>query len=127
MLLISPNLGISHPPGYSNGNCELAIVDVAQLNTTFISVYRPPPPNASLSKFKDVLNRIRQHTEQNKTAGKDFSIILSGDFNFPPTVVNWIESEGSVFADPARGTSVEKVAFQLLHDLAIDLDLGSSG
>jgi hypothetical protein len=96
LTLISPDLGISHPPGYSNGNCELTIVDISQLNLTIITVYRPPPPNASLSKFKDVLNRISLHINTSKSAGKDYNMLMCGDFNFPPSIVNWIITDNCV-------------------------------
>ena len=100
LLLVSPDLGISSPTSYSNSNCEMAIVDIDKLDMTFITIYRPPPPNSSLSKFKDILNRTRQHIATNVSKGKDYNITVAGDFNFPPSIVSWIVSDDSVFADP---------------------------
>ena len=99
------------------------MVDIDKLDMTFITIYRPPPPNSSLSKFKDILNQTRQHIASNISKGKDYNITVAGDFNFPPTIVSWVVSDDSVFADPRNGISEEKIAFQLLHELAIELNM----
>ena len=51
------------------------------------------------------------------------NIILSGGFNFPPRIINWVSSDEGLFADYVEGESDEKQGFQLFLDLANEYSL----
>ena len=74
----------------SNGVCEFLIVNVHQLNTVVIVIYRPPDTGlhefgTSLSKIEEVLNNLPTPTP---------TITLMGDLNFPASAVTWEHEEG---------------------------------
>ena len=51
MILVGPDIITLSKLEYSNGNCEIAIAELPELKTAVISLYRPPIPNYSLTKF----------------------------------------------------------------------------
>ena len=114
VLLAHPGLQLSSKLTYSNGNCELIIAEAKQLELYIIVVYRPSGKNFSLRKFQDVLNKIREHTSQNDR------IILMGDFNFNPSVVNWENTNGIMHPVAQSGSSPEKQGFVALNTLSED-------
>ena len=120
LLLTSPD--IIHIPilSFTNGNCEMSITELPQLKLLIMVVYNPPPPNFSLVKFKDVLNKIRQHLS---SASNIHDLLLCGDFNFPPTVVNWIDSDEGIIAHAMPGQTDQKTAFELLIELTNEYGL----
>ena len=84
----------------------MSITELPQLKLLIMVVYNPPPPNFSLMKFKEVLNKIRQHLS---SAGNIHDLLICGDFNFPPTVVNWIDSDEGIIAHVMPGTTDQKL------------------
>ena len=67
----------------SNGICELVAIEIPDLQTVNIVVYRPPKTESKdfeiiLTKIQDIFSSFKQ---------PDPTIILSGDFNFP--FVEW--------------------------------------
>ena len=124
LLLTSPDIVAVPRKPFSNGYCELAITDMPSENLTIVVVYNPPPPKppalpeSSLEKFSEVINNIRTHL---LNTSRD--ILLCGDFNFPKDIVEWIESEEGIFAHQAPGHRPQKVAFDLLMQLANEFNL----
>ena len=91
LVLTSPSVVSTKKMSFSNGNCELLIVEVPQMESHIITIYKPPPPNYSLRKFQEILAKVRHFlTEREKS---DYKVIMLGDFNFPSHVVDWIRSE----------------------------------
>ena len=89
MLLTSPDIVTQPVLNFSNGNCKLLITEYTQLKTIIVTVYRLPVPNFALNKFFEVLDRIQQYLTQ-KEDKESVSIILTGDFNLTPRVVEWV-------------------------------------
>ena len=124
LLLASPDIIVVPKISYSNGNCEMLIVECPNLKTAIIIIYRPPNgPNFTLRKFSEIISKVQKYLHELTIKGTDLSIILTGDFNFPERVVSWISSEEGVIADAKEGSSEEKTAFKLLMDLANDYKL----
>ena len=59
MLLASPGITLLPIEKFSNGNCELLITEVPQLNTAVIVVYNPPKPNFNFHKFKEIIEKLK--------------------------------------------------------------------
>ena len=114
LLLSSP--GILCTKGekeYSNGCCELLINELPELNTTIITIYRPP--DSTRDEFSDILKRIRSYL--NSHTHKD--IIITGDFNFPSEVVEWRHMDIGIVPFPsAVRTDERKLQLQDLIDLS---------
>ena len=98
---------------FSNGNCELLITECTQLETIIVTVYRPPVPNSALNKLIEVLDIIQQKLTQ-KEDKENVRITLTGDFNSPPKVVEWVNSEEGVLPNEKPDNTPEKVALSLL-------------
>ena len=64
---------------YCNTVCEVLIVEVVKPHIFVVLVYRPP--DASLSNFFDITNRIETTLLENNASASD--ILLLGDFNLP--------------------------------------------
>ena len=109
LILTSPMLVSEKKLEFSNGNCELVIVEVPQLESYVIGIYKPPPPNYSLRKFKEIIVKVRQFLIEREK--QEYKIVMAGDFNFPSHVVEWIDSEEGVFPFPKEGRTDEKVGF----------------
>ena len=116
-LLLSRCIIASEKVKFSNGVCELLIVECAGISMDFIVVYNPPKPNFKLAKFKDIIQRIESYIENREDTGFKKNITLCGDFNFPPKVVKWVVTDDCVFPDPLDGDTDQKAAFQLFQDL----------
>ena len=83
------------------------------------AVYRPP--SASLHKFKDILSKCH-HTLSHAELDNP-NVILAGDFNFPPAVVEWEKIDDLVVPLIKPGNSVDKLSFLALQDLTGSLFL----
>ena len=68
---------------FSNGVCEILAVQVHQLNTIVIVVYRPPDTN--LNEFHPILNKLDSLLEN--LSAPTPNILLMGDLNFPASVI----------------------------------------
>jgi len=53
----------------------------------------------------------------------EYKVILAGDFNFHPKVVEWIRCDEGIFPDIKPGNTDEKLALQLLLDFTNDFEL----
>ena len=89
---------------FSNGNCKLLIAKLSQLKTVLMAEHWHPIPVFSLYLTKKV-------KEQN------IYRILAGDFNFPSTVVKWVNREEGVPPNAKSWNTPEKVAFSLLLEI----------
>ena len=98
---------------YSNGVCEIQAILVYPIKLLLFNVYRPP--DASLAKFKDVLNQVHKTLE--KLQDDDFNIFITGDFNFPPEVVIWIKSDDVTI--PVFKPSVSQVSLAFKELIAL--------
>ena len=67
----------------SHNKCEMVAINIPNIQTINIVVYRPP--DTKLSDFDIILNNIKEIFKKLKTP--EPTIILSGDFNFP--FVKW--------------------------------------
>ena len=117
LLLASPGITIQPIVKFSNGNCELLVTELPQLNMTAIVIYNPPKPNFNYNKFKEIVRKIEHYLDHADRCNKPLGINIMGDFNFPPRVVEWINSDYGTFPNQKTGDSDEKHAFQLLVDL----------
>ena len=75
---------------FSNGVCELLMVQVHQLDTIVTVVYRPP--DTALSEFTPILKKIE--CELDNLPAPTPNITLMGDLNFPSSVITWQVMEG---------------------------------
>ena len=123
MILTSPEIITDNKLEYSNGNCEIAIAELPEFKLSTIALYRPPIPNFSLNKFKDILVKVKSYIAEVREKKPGFRIILGGDFNFPERVLEWVQGEHGVYPDPKSGDTDEKVAFRLLTDLVDEFNL----
>ena len=114
MLITSSDLPINTIKTFSNGNCELLITELPTINTAILVLYSPSGKNFTLAKFNAALSQIHCYleTEFNKT--KDQQLIIMGDFNFRPEVVEWVQSDHGLIADYKEGLTEEKRAFNML-------------
>ena len=64
---------------YCNTVCEVLIVEVVKPHMFVVLIYRPP--DASLSNFLHITNRIETTLLDNNASAND--ILLLGDFNLP--------------------------------------------
>ena len=117
LLLTSPDIAVDPKVTYSNGNCELIISELTNLDTSIIILYRPSGVNFQYRKFAEVIKKCKDYLEKKTADNPVHKLILVGDFNFPPEVVDWIQSEEGVFANVAPGQSTGKRAFRLLNEL----------
>ena len=99
----------------SNGICELVAIEIPDLQTVNIVVYRPPKTESKdfeiiLTKIQDIFRSLKQ---------PDPTIILSGDFNFP--FVEWERLEDNscrwIYKPYANALTDEKKQFENLMDL----------
>lgn len=123
LLLASPDLAVDPVLCFSNGNCELIIAELGNLNTTVIVLYRPSGINFSLQKFSETMTKCRLYLEKVTADDPHHKLLMMGDFNFPPDLVTWIVSDDGIFANPIPGNSEGKKAFRLLADLIADMGL----
>ena len=73
MILTSPQLLSTKKLSFSNGNCEVLVVEVTEIESHIIAVDKPPPPNYSLRKFQEVLTKILKFlVEREKKDYKDY-------------------------------------------------------
>ena len=75
---------------FSNGVCEVLMVNVHQVNTLVTVVYRPP--DTGLNEFAPILAKMEE-VFQNLPAPSP-TITVMGDLNFPSSVVTWQQVEG---------------------------------
>ena len=75
---------------FSNGVCELLVVQVHQLKTVVAVCYRPP--DTTLREFQAALVRLDEALLDLPTPTP--TIALMGDFNFPASVVTWSREDG---------------------------------
>ena len=121
ILLTSPDIVMLPKISFSNGNCEFLIAELPDLKLMLVLIYRPPIPNFSLPKFKDIVQRIETFL-----ADPDYehhNLILAGDLNFPPRIVLWVNSDSGIFADQKEGYSNEKIAFKMFMDMINNFNL----
>jgi len=122
-ILTSPNIVTVQKVTYSNGNCELAISECPEIKTFILALYKPPLPNFNLLKFSEVLNEARNSLNKMLENQSEYKVILAGDFNFHPKVVEWIRCDEGIFPDIKPGNTDEKLALQLLLDFTNDFEL----
>ena len=67
----------------SNGTCEMMAINIPDIQTVNIVVYRPPGTKSQ--EFNPILNKIQEIFKNLEKP--DPTVILSGDFNFP--FVKW--------------------------------------
>ena len=111
LLLTSPGiLSTDHLP-YSNGCCELKIVNLNAIQVTVILVYRPPDTNSN--EFEDILAKIEEY----QLTSTSTTTILLGDFNFPTAIVTWTPTDGGVIPVPTtyRSDPVKEQFHKLLQ------------
>ena len=123
LLMTSPEIITIPKTTFSNGNCELIIAECPEMETSVIILYRPPKPNFSLPKFKEIIDKIRKYLTGRDANDISYTTTVAGDFNFPDRIVEWIPSNDGVFAVAKEGVTDEKMAFQILQELAIDFGL----
>ena len=92
MILTSPELITERKIEYSNGNCELAVAEIPELKLATISLYRPPIPNFSLRKFRDVLNKLETYLSDLRERKPDFKIAFGGTLIFPRECCNGLRA-----------------------------------
>ena len=110
-LLTSPGILSTKELKYSNGCCELSIVNLSELNIKVITVYRPP--DTLLDEFDEIIEKIKQHLDTSTVE----TTILLGDFNFPMDIVNWENTDDGVIPIPTnyRSSHVKEQFQNLLH------------
>ena len=59
LLLTSPDITAISKLEYSNGNCEVLIVELPQMDLTASVLYRPPKPN-----FREALSNVEAYLQQ---------------------------------------------------------------
>ena len=118
LVLTSEDIPIT-PTGqsFSNGNCEVCIVELKTINTLLISMYRPSGKNFSFVKYSEAMTRIRTYLQTNEDQHKEKHILLAGDFNFPPKIVTWKDSQLGLIPDFSGGQSEQMKAFEQLLEI----------
>ena len=112
LLLTSPNILSNKVKSFSNGACEVLITEHSLIELSVITLYRPP--DTTTTEFEVILHIIDQYLSNHKSANN----ILTGDFNFPPTVVNWITGKHGIFPSPTNcRDAAEKIQLQQLLEL----------
>ena len=94
---------------FSNGVCDMLVVQVHQLNTVVAVLYRPPDTTmrefeAALAKLDEVLLDLPAPTP---------TITLMGDLNFPSSVVTWPREDGALLPRVAGHRQVESAGPQV--------------
>ena len=69
-LITSPGVIAEKKISFSNSNCELLIVECAEIALSVILLYRPAGVNFKLSKFKEVLELIDAYLSENAQRAK---------------------------------------------------------
>jgi hypothetical protein len=64
LLLASPDIAVDPKVIYSNGNCELIISDLTNLDTSIIVLYRPSGVNFQYRKFAEVIKKCKDYLEK---------------------------------------------------------------
>ena len=77
---------------YSNGMVETTVIKVPIWNMVIGAIYRPP--NTTIDKWKDALNRISTVIENVQNSTDCQEVILAGDMNFADTI--WEDMNGGV-------------------------------
>ena len=108
---------------YSNGNCEVATMELLELELSVLTVYRPSGLNFSLEKFRDVMEKVEEYLSKLREERPHYRIILTGDFNFPPEIVEWVETESGLVGNAKEGNDRRKRAYNILSNLAIEFGL----
>jgi len=104
---------------YSNGNCEVATMELLELELSVLTVYRPSGLNFSLEKFRDVMEKVEEYLSKLREERPHYRIILTGDFNFP----QWVETESGLVGNAKEGNDRRKRAYNILCNLAIEFGL----
>ena len=123
LLLTTPDIITKDVLRFSNGNCELLISELPSFHMSILLLYRPSGMNFNPKKFKEAFDKIKQYLLQNDEKDYPSKVIMTGDFNFPPPLVEWIEENNMVFAEYTEGSSGEKVILQDLLTTADDYGL----
>ena len=71
-----------------------------------------------MEKFREIIGKIDAYLSDNAAKPNGLDIILTGDFNFPANIVEWIPSDNGLKPNRKSGTCDEKIAFGMLNDLA---------
>ena len=123
LLLTTPDIIQKEVSRFSNGNCELLISELPSIHTSVLLLYRPSGMNFNPKKFKEAFDKIKQYLLQNANKDHPLKIIMTGDFNFPPSLVEWIEEDNTAIAEYTEGSSGEKVILQEVLTTADDYGL----
>ena len=108
LLLTSPNITITLITKFSNGNCEVLIASLSTVNIIVILFYTPSGKNFSLRKYTEDMSKINNYLAYYKPNELGKSIILLGDFNFPPGITTWIKTVNGLIANFSEGISPKK-------------------
>ncbi len=117
-IIATPNIIVESKVSFSNGNCELLIAELAEMKLAILLLYIPPLPNFLLSKFEEVMEIVGQYLTDNAASNNKLEIILTGDFNFPKTVVEWTSSDDGPVPTRHPGSCGKKLAFDQLTNVA---------
>ena len=98
---------------YSNGVCELQITWINPTNILLINIYRPP--DSSLAKFNDIILKVTIVLDE--TEKENPNIYITGDFNFPPDVVEWKKVDEVIIPVVKPGKTKIKLAYESLQKL----------
>ena len=82
-------------------------------NILLINIYRPP--DSSLTKFNDIIQKVNTVLEE--TEMDNHNIYITGDFNFPPEVVEWEKVDDVIIPVVKPGKSQIKLAYESLQKL----------
>ena len=90
------------------------VVYAPTLDLIMCNIYRPPA--ASLIKFQEILGKCTQAMQQAENANTHIFVV--GDFNFPPSIVQWEKHGEEVIPVTNKGSSQDKLAFQTLQEMS---------
>ena len=121
-ILLPDNLTTKCLERFSNGVCELLIVNIINHKTIIAVVYRPP--DSSFKKFEEVLHIMNKTFAENENKTK----IICGDFNFPPQIVEWYKYDEILYdqitVGHSKGETFEKrESYTKLKEMAHDFYL----
>ena len=89
---------------YDNGVCELLMIKVHSFDTILAVVYRPP--DTRISEFLPVLTELEKCVSN--LSNPQPAVLMAGDFNFPNSVMNWVQVDGELVPNVHNHHSDEK-------------------
>ena len=89
---------------YDNGVCELLVIKMHSINAILAVVYRPP--DTRISEFLPLLTELDKCLSN--LSSPPPSVFMVGDFNFPNTVMNWVQVDGELMPNVHNHCNDEK-------------------